>query len=407
MPVTYTNRKGVTYTLYRKIGAEGTSHFAFSRKSDSEPVDELPPGFRISESPNGRVSLAKDRPALIHAEELAAVETEIQRHPRAKNYRIASKQKRIEIYAKVGPDVVDLYHEMLAEGLALPGREKQMQEIDEQFAQFSPLLRFTLRDPAQRTFSAEQLTSHRGVDRWRDLGQTGSAAELAKSLVPTLGAEETYEYEKYFEPGLAAQSPSAPGGGRKHVSTSKRTPAQPSSVHQLKVTLMHLEPPIWRRIVAPSDVTLAELHAVIQLAMGWHFSHLHDFRVGRVTYGDPDMLVESGDKDERQAYLAEIAPKLKKRFQYLYDFGDSWEHEIVVEAVGPPEPGTRYPICLAGERACPPEDCGGVWGYADLLETLADPENPEREEMLDWLGGPIDPEAFNLKEVNRRLAQLR
>lgn len=193
----------------------------------------------------------------------------------------------------------------------------------------------------------------------------------------------------------------------KSAKTSKRTPAQPSSVHQLKVTLMDIEPPVWRRIAAPSDFTLAELHDVVQLAMGWHFSHLHDFRVGKVTYGDPDMLVEPGDRDERKASLAQIAPKPKKQFRYVYDFGDSWEHQIVVEAVGPPEPGTRYPICLAGERACPPEDCGGVWGYADLLETLADPKNPEREEMLDWLGGPIDPEAFDLKAVNRQLAQLR
>jgi Plasmid pRiA4b ORF-3-like protein len=206
---------------------------------------------------------------------------------------------------------------------------------------------------------------------------------------------------------FAAQSLPALGKGWKSMSTSKRTPAQPSSIHQLKVTLMDFQPSIWRRIGVPSDITLADLHAVVQLAMGWHFSHLHDFRVGKVTYGDPDMLVDPGDRDERRASLVEIAPKPKKRFRYLYDFGDSWEHEIVVEAVGPPAPGTRYPVCLAGEGACPPEDCGGVWGYADLLETIADPENPEYEDMLEWLGGPIDPAAFDLKEVNRRLAKFR
>ena len=93
--------------------------------------------------------------------------------------------------------------------------------------------------------------------------------------------------------------------------------------------------------------------------------------------------------------------------RYLYDFGDSWEHDIVVEKVGPPEPDTSYPLCLAGKRACPPEDSGGVWGYADLLEALADPASPEHDDMLDWLGGPIDPEAFELEAVNRRLTGMR
>ena len=125
-------------------------------------------------------------PRWIHPEELAAVETEIQRHPRAMNYRINSKHKRIEIYAKVGPDVVDLYHKLLAEGRALPGRETQIQEIDEQFAQFSPMLRYILIDAARRTFDAEHLTCRRGVDTWLSLGQTGSAAGLAKTFVPTL-----------------------------------------------------------------------------------------------------------------------------------------------------------------------------------------------------------------------------
>ena len=186
---------------------------------------------------------------------------------------------------------------------------------------------------------------------------------------------------------------------------SKRAPKQPGSVHQLKVTLLGLEPPIWRRIAVPSDVTLGDLHHILQDAMGWQHSHLHDFRVGKVTYGDPEMLAETGDRDEWQARLAEVAPKAKTHFRYTYDFGDGWEHEILVEAVGPPEPGTRYPVCLAGERACPPEDCGGVWGYADLLEIMVDPSNPEYEEMMEWMDGPIDPDAFDLKKVNRRLTR--
>jgi hypothetical protein len=184
---------------------------------------------------------------------------------------------------------------------------------------------------------------------------------------------------------------------------AKRPPKQPSSVHQLKVTLLGLKPPVWRQVAVPSDFTLGDLHHVIQFAMGWEHSHMHDFRIGKVTYLDASMPVDPSDQDEEQVTLAEVAPQARRKFRYTYDFGDSWEHEIQVEAVGPPEPGTRYPVVLAGERACPPEDCGGVWGYASLLEILADPNHPEYDDMMEWVGTPIDPEAFNLKKANAQL----
>jgi hypothetical protein len=184
--------------------------------------------------------------------------------------------------------------------------------------------------------------------------------------------------------------------------TSDRAP-QPASIHQLKITLRGLKPPIWRRVAVPSDMTLGDLHHLIQIAMGWQDSHLHEFQIGKETYGDPEMLEESGDRDEWEAKLSLVALKARKTFRYLYDFGDHWEHEILVEAVGAPEPGIRYPTILAGEHACPPDDSGGVWGYADLLEILADPDNPNHEEMMMWAGGPIDPEAFDLKKVNKLL----
>jgi hypothetical protein len=188
----------------------------------------------------------------------------------------------------------------------------------------------------------------------------------------------------------------------------QRAVKQPASVHQLKITLLGLEPPIWRRVAVPSDFSLGDLHHVIQYAMGWEQEHMHDFHVGRVTYADPQMFVDKRDRNEEQAILAEVVPRPRQKIRYLYDFGDSWEHEIQVEAIGAPEPGLRYPLCLAGERACPPEDCGGIWGYADLLEAQADPDNPENEELLEWLGGPIDPEAFDRDQVNKRLwAALR
>lgn len=183
-----------------------------------------------------------------------------------------------------------------------------------------------------------------------------------------------------------------------------RTTKQPPSVHQLKATLLGLTPPIWRQIAVPSDFTLGDLHHVIQFAMGWEHAHMHDFRIGKVTYVDPQMPVEPTDQDEEGVTLAQVAPRARRKFRYTYDFGDSWEQEIQVEAVGPPEPGIRYPVVLAGERACPPEDCGGVWGYANLLDILADPNNPDYEEVLEWVEEPIDPEAFDLKTAN---AQLR
>ena len=171
--------------------------------------------------------------------------------------------------------------------------------------------------------------------------------------------------------------------------TKKRAKSQPTSVHKLKITLLHLSPPVWRRIAVPSDMPLGALHYVLQLAMGWTDSHWPDFRVGRTTYGDPEMLQELGDADEWEASLADVAPRTGNRLRYTYDFGDNWEHDILIEQVGPPVPELAYPVCLAGERACPPDDCGGVWGYAELLEALADPKHPEHEWLLEWAGGPI------------------
>lgn len=178
---------------------------------------------------------------------------------------------------------------------------------------------------------------------------------------------------------------------------------QPTSVHRLKITLRDFEPKIWRTVAVPSDFTLGDLHHVIQFAMGWEHAHMHDFRVGKVTYVDPMMPVDASDQDEEQVTLAEVVPRARRKFRYTYDFGDSWEHDVQVEAIGPPEPGVRYPIILDGERACPPEDCGGVWGYASLLEVLSDPNNPDYEEMREWVEEPIDPEKFDVKKANKNL----
>jgi hypothetical protein len=191
------------------------------------------------------------------------------------------------------------------------------------------------------------------------------------------------------------------------MAATKRAAKTPNSIHQLKVTLLGMRPPIWRRIQVPSDVTLARLHDILQMTMGWHDSHLHQFRVGETTYGDPGILENLDVRNERTARLNQVAPGEKHKLYYEYDFGDGWEHEILVEKVLPPEPGVRYPLCLIGKRACPPEDCGGIWGYADLLEIIRDPEHDEHESMMEWLGGDFDPEAFDVEVINQRLAYVR
>jgi hypothetical protein len=132
---------------------------------------------------------------------------------------------------------------------------------------------------------------------------------------------------------------------------------------------------------------------------------LHQFIVGRTYFGEPDPDFDS--EDDRRVKLCDIVRREKQKFTYEYDFGDSWLHEILIEKILLPESGVRYPICLRGKRACPPEDCGGVWGYDDLLKIIKDPDNEEYEEMMDWLGGEYDPEFFDPDSINQRLRSIR
>jgi hypothetical protein len=172
------------------------------------------------------------------------------------------------------------------------------------------------------------------------------------------------------------------------------------TVYQFKITLLGAKPPIWRRIQV-QDCTLDELHEYIQTAMGWSNSHLHQFRIGKQRYGDPMLMEEDfeefGYQDSITTAISEILPQSGRRFRfrYEYDFGDSWEHEILFEGVVKAESKVKYPLCLEGARACPPEDCGGIWGYPDFVETIQNPDNERHEELLDWVGGRFDPEEFD------------
>lgn len=192
--------------------------------------------------------------------------------------------------------------------------------------------------------------------------------------------------------------------------SGERKASSPIEIYELEITLLDIEPRIWRRFAVQGNVTLARLHDVIQAVMGWTDSHLHEFIVGenRYTafYPNMDWDFLEGMIDEEMVKLCELVKEPRARFIYEYDFGDSWQHELVVREIGPPKPGVHYPMCLAGERACPPEDCGGIGGYQDLLEAISDPSHEEHAELLEWVGGAFDPEAFDLEEANRFLRSL-
>jgi hypothetical protein len=182
----------------------------------------------------------------------------------------------------------------------------------------------------------------------------------------------------------------------------------PASIHQVKVTLRGVRPPVWRRIQVASTINLRRLHDVIQETMGWTQSHLYEFEIDGERYGEPSMDEGYGTptRSAKSTQLRRIAPEAGARFLYTYDFGDNWEHLVQVEKVLSPERGVAYPRCLTGRRACPPEDVGGVWGYQEFLEAIGDPEHDEHESMLEWVGGEFDPAAFDVRAVNATLQVL-
>lgn len=199
--------------------------------------------------------------------------------------------------------------------------------------------------------------------------------------------------------------PAKPTRPRKRAPASRPPAGDASAIYQLKISLRGLRPPVWRRVLVAGDVTLDRLHEIIQAVMGWTDSHLHQFSVGKIFYADPEFELDA--RDEARMTLGRAVPGEKSRFSYEYDFGDGWEHEILVEKILPREEGRRCPVCIAGKRACPPDDVGGVWGYVEFLAAIGDPKHPEHETMLEWIGGEFDPERFDIDEVNQRLARLR
>jgi hypothetical protein len=182
----------------------------------------------------------------------------------------------------------------------------------------------------------------------------------------------------------------------------------PVPVYQLKVTLEDIKPPIWRRIQVRGDITLFKLHEILQAVMEWQDYHLHLFIAGEDYYAipSPDDPWPMKTRNERRTKLFQIASAEKARFIYEYDLGDSWQHNILVEKILHPERELEHPVCLAGRRSRPPEDCGGIGGYYHFLKVIRDPKHPDHEGMLEWAGGEFDPERFDMEEINRLLSKI-
>ncbi len=179
---------------------------------------------------------------------------------------------------------------------------------------------------------------------------------------------------------------------------------KPAEIYELRVTLLDIKPPVWRRVAVPSDITLAKLHKVIQILFFWTDSHLHEFRCGDMICAMPDPDYDAPDVvDDRRVKLNEVMDKPGDRIVYCYDFGDDWQHRIDLKRIEAPLPDKKYPVCLEGARACPPEDCGGPPGYENFLRALADPKHEEHELYTDWIGGEFDPEAFDISGINAEL----
>ncbi len=178
-------------------------------------------------------------------------------------------------------------------------------------------------------------------------------------------------------------------------------------VYVLHVQLDGIEPPIWRRVVVEEETKLPRLSRILEAAMGWEGYHLHDFQIGDgVTFAGPD-LDSDHVIDERRVTVKQMLPRVGSTLTWQYDFGDSWHHVVTVEAMNEPDSEARYPQVLDGARACPPEDCGGTYGYARLLESLADPADPEHDDMIQWAPDGFDPEAFDVQAYDAATGPVR
>jgi len=177
--------------------------------------------------------------------------------------------------------------------------------------------------------------------------------------------------------------------------------------YQIQIALRGSKPKIWRRILVPSDLLLSDFHKIIQTTMGWTNSHLHQFIKNRTYYSrkmaDDDFWGEMDNVDYSKMKISDLLKKEKDKIIYEYDFGDGWEHDIILEKIDTNGENKNIPTCLTGKNNCPPEDCGGIWGYADMLEILKHSDHEEYEDYIEWLGEEFDPKYFDKNEINEML----
>ena len=191
---------------------------------------------------------------------------------------------------------------------------------------------------------------------------------------------------------------------------TKKKPPNTQRIYQLHVALLDIEPTVWRRLWVPGNLKLSRLDRVIQEAFGWTNSHLHEFTIQDERYGITG-LSDFGDEedlnDDKKFTVGQVLGESVKQFMYAYDFGDNWQHQIVIEGVMDATPFNDWPLCLAGENACPPEDVGGTYGYQEFVESMTDTEHDNHFENWRWHGGPFDPKGFDVNSANARIRKLR
>ncbi len=281
-----------------------------------------------------------------------------------------------------------LSHSERALLVGMPGLDVRLKERLDILSTATRALPFTLDELARICLAvSEALLDVEGRDAVRMLGVAGKVTDVLDQAVGELVRTEK---PRRAVPKVEKTTPKSKAAGK---------------VYQLKITLKDIKPPIWRRVLVP-DCSLAKLHEVIQAAMGWENYHLYDFEVGGQHYTDPRGTDDLDMEDASRAKLSQIATREKAKLRYTYDFGDNWQHEVLVEKILASEEGKVYPVCIAGKRACPPEDVGGPWGYMEFAEAIKDPEHERHEEFIEWRG-EFDPEAFDLDAVNEGLRRLR
>ena len=187
-----------------------------------------------------------------------------------------------------------------------------------------------------------------------------------------------------------------------------RSSPSEDSIFTLKITLLGTKPAVWRRVEVLDCINLENLHYIVQCVMGWDNCHLHQYLSGKERYGVPSPDNDYHHvHDESQFVLADIFKRKGTKLKYEYDFGDGWLHEIVLESRVAATAEHTHPVCLGGARNCPPEDVGGVWGYAELLESVSNPRHPRRRQFEEWLDEIYDPDRFDLNEINKVLGLMK